>query len=288
MNKSILFIGNGWGAISAYKSLTKTFGVVDLISTDDDVASLLTGEMFDESELMSMSNRTIVVSGYKPLIPKKVTDNNVCINVHYSLLPKYRGLHSTVWAVINDEEYIGLTIHLMNEYMDDGPIIHQKAFRNNHKDTARDFMVQNNKYVEEHLGEIIDGYLQGNIILKPNDKSKATWVGKRNKADCKIDFSRPISYQKAFFRALVSPYPVPYIEYKGCKYYVTSVDFHKENVDTQLGRILNIDNEGVWIKILDGYIILKSMIDEEGKNIPSNFFHIGSRLDGSVNCSSII
>ena len=207
-----------------------------------------------------------------------MVENNICINVHYSLLPKYRGLHSTVWAIINDEEYIGLTIHLMNEYMDDGPIIHQKRFKNDHKATAYDFMIQNNMYVEENLGKVIDDYLQGGIELKPNDKSKATWVGRRTLLDCKVDFNKSIKYQKAFFRALVPPYPCPFIEYKDCKYFITSVDFHSQNVDTHIGRILNIDNDGLWIKIQDGYLVIKSLEDQNGESIPLNLFRIGCLL----------
>jgi methionyl-tRNA formyltransferase len=46
------------------------------------------------------------------------------------LLPKYRGLHSTVWSILNNEPYFGLTIHIMNEFIDDGPVVYQYKFRN--------------------------------------------------------------------------------------------------------------------------------------------------------------
>lgn len=64
-------------------------------------------------------------------------NKNKIINIHYSLLPKYRGYHSTVWAIINDEKYLGLTIHEMSEYIDDGDIIYQYKVENDKKNFRR-------------------------------------------------------------------------------------------------------------------------------------------------------
>ena len=52
-----------------------------------------------------------------------------CINVHCSLLPKYRGLMPSFWTLFYKEKYTGVSIFLMNEYIDDGPIIYQKKLK---------------------------------------------------------------------------------------------------------------------------------------------------------------
>lgn len=275
MIKDIFFLGDGWGAIAAYKSLKNTFKQVHLISTDESVIKMLNGKLISETELYKLREKVIVVSGYKPLIPKEITDNNICINIHYSLLPKYRGLHSTVWAVLNDEEYVGLTIHLMNEFMDDGPIIHQKAFKNDFIATSSDYIKQNNQYIEQNLGRILLDYFNGKSQLLLNDKNQATWVGRRNHQDCKVDFSKTIYYLKCFFRALVAPYPLPYVVYNGEELTITKVEFHSVNVDTHIGRILNIDDDGLWVKVKDGYMVIKELKNIENQTVPFSNFKIG-------------
>ena len=104
-------------------------------------------------------------------------------------------------------------------------------------------------------------------------------MGRRTEKDCQIDFSKPIKYQKAFFRALVDPYPLPYFIHKGEKYVVIEVDFHPTCVETHIGRILNIDNEGLWVKCADGYVIIKAIIDTTGNDIDTNRFRIGQYLN---------
>ena len=166
----------------------------------------------------------------------------------------------------------------MDEYVDNGPILHQYAVKNDFTSTSTDYMNCFNSYVESNIGEIIKNYIHDKIKPIAQNKLDASWVGKRNAEDCKIDFSRTISYQKAFFRALVEPYPLPYVIHKGQKIIVRNVKYHKSSVDTHIGRILNIDNDGVWVKIQDGYMVLVSMCDEKGKQYSIENFKIGQYL----------
>ena len=269
MNQNEIFlIGSGWGFECARTGLSKSF--VNIHAVDSDEAGTV---------IQDLRGKTIVFAGFKPIVPQVVVKNNTCINIHYSLLPKYRGLHSTVWAILNDEDFLGLSIHLMNDYIDDGPIIHQYRIKNDRVQTSREYMELFNAYVAKHLGVILENYLNGLIELQKNDKSLATWVGRRNHSDCMLDFNRSISYLKCFFRALVVPYPLPYIVVKGKEYVVTDVLFHSVNVETHIGRILNIDNDGLWVKVNDGYIILRELKDENGHPVPYHNFTIGQYLN---------
>ena len=258
-SQKIYLIGDGWGFDSAKTGLSCVFQDVECLKVLDS----------------SIRNGTVIFAGYKPIVPHNFLKNNTCINIHYSLLPRYRGFHSTVWAILNDEDYLGLSIHLMTDYIDDGAIIHQKVFKNDRVRNSREYMEMFNRYVAENLGHIILDYINGHISLKENNKINATWVGKRNHQDCKIDFSRDLNYQKCFFRALVDPYPLPFVEYKGMELVVTNVDYYSQNVETHLGRILNIDNEGLWVKVKDGYLIIKELIDSNNNVVPFDRFKIG-------------
>lgn len=270
----IYLFGKDWGCTSAYKGLKKNFEHIFVV-TDEETFNQCPGAKLNNIDINTLSNCVLVFSGYGPIISEEVLNNNVCINIHPSLLPKYRGVHSTVWAILNDEEYLGITVHLMTGDIDDGPILAQYKVKNDGVRTATSFMIEFNDYIAENLGLIVRDYLDGKIELKPNDKSQATWVGRRHLSDCKIDFNKDIHYQKNFFRALNGRYPLPFFEFKNQRYRVLKVDFHSQNVETHIGRVLNIDNEGMWVKIKDGYMIIKELINEGNEPVPYSFFKRG-------------
>ena len=279
--KRIILLGDGWGAIAVYKGLSDFFLPVFVQTNDDELRSMAKREI--AHSLSQYSGELLLFAGYKPIVPEEVLRKNTCINIHYSLLPAYRGMHSTVWAILNDEPYLGATIHLMSQYIDDGPIIYQYKAVNDFKSTSCDYMNMFNKKITEVVSGVLSDYINGIVVPFEQDKNKASWVGKRNEKDCQIDFTKPISYQKAFFRALVSPYPLPYIVYKQTKYIVTKVAFHPSNVVTHIGRILNIDADGLWVKVSDGYMIIKDLLDESGNKIDvRDKFRIGQYLNDKL------
>ena len=267
--KRIILLGDGWGAIAVYKGLSKFFLPVFVQTNDEELRSM--AERYIDNPLLQYSDELLLFAGYKPIVPKEVLEKNTCINIHYSLLPAYRGFHSTVWAILNDERFLGLSIHLMDEFIDNGPIIHQYKVENDFVHTSADYMQHFNGYIEQNISSIIVAFVEGELKPKNQDKLCASWVGKRHEEDCKIDFTKPIAYQKAFFRALVKPYPLPFITYKGEKYIVSKVKFQKSSVVTQIGRILNIDDEGIWVQISDGYMIIGDVQNIIGEKKLNNF-----------------
>ena len=263
MLKTIYIAGEGWGNDCAIAGLSKSFR--DIVHVSEDSCPCLT----------ELKGETIIFAGFKPIVPRQVLVNNICINIHYSLLPKYRGLHATVWTILNDDDYIGLTIHLMTEYIDDGPIIHQYKVKNDRVKTSTQYIEILNSYIADNLGSVINDYIDGKIFLRENDKSQATWVGRRNHNDCKVDFNKDLRYLNCFFRALVAPYPLPYVIYKGEELTITQVDYHPVNVETHIGRILNIDQDGIWVKARDGYLIIRELRNSQHQLVPFETFKIG-------------
>lgn len=275
--KRIVVFGDGWGAVAVAKGLKNFSLPVYIVSNDEDVLAL--ADRTADANLEVYENELLLFAGYKPIVPKNVLDANCCVNIHYSLLPKYRGMHSTVWAILNDEPLLGGTIHLMSEYIDDGDILYQFPVANDGIGTSRHYMETFNHIVEENIADVLTRFIDGSLVPQPQDKSQASWVGKRNEKDCMIDFAKPLSYQKAFFRALVEPYPMPYVMHKGNKYVVTKVKYHPSNVETHLGRILNIDDEGLWVKCVDGYLVLQELRDADNQVVPVSLFRIGQYLN---------
>lgn len=272
------FAGEGWGAIVAVKSLQQYFDI-ECFSLDENVIKELSGDYNLIFSFEEFKSEVIVCAGYKQLIPEIFILKYSIVNIHYSLLPDYRGLHSTAWAIMNGEKYLGLTIHLMNENIDDGPILHQKKFYNDKISSATYYMELMNKYILENFGKVIHQYVKGDLIPTEQDKKRASWVGKRGIDHNIINFEKSFEICKRLFRVLKHPYPYPQIKYKGKFYSVCKIKFHESKIDTDLSRILNIDQEGIWVKSLDGYIILDEIKDSSGNLIKNKTFKIGNYLN---------
>ena len=252
----ILIAGDGWGFKALYDGLKNFYGGLFICSSF--------AEIRDTDERVGSVEGCydlVICAGYKSIVPREYLEQTRVINIHYSLLPKYRGLHSTVWALLNDEKKLGFSIYLMNEYIDDGDILYQYVEENDYQSTSTYYMELFNRKVAEVIGSVVGGYLAGDIEPKVQDKKEATWVGRRAHEHCKIDFNVTHGNIKNLFRALVPPYPLPYIEYDKKQYEILDYQLHYANCRTDIGRVLNIDNEGVWIKTKDGYLIVKKIRD---------------------------
>ena len=271
------FAGDGWGAVSAIRSLREFF-IVECLSGDTDVISELSSNDVVIDLFKGFSSKFIVCAGYKPIISSDLIKKHTILNVHYSLLPMYRGLHSVAWAIMNGEKNLGWTVHIMSKYIDDGPIVYQKRISNDNESSASYFMDKMNTQVALELGGVVSSYIKGEIEPIEQDKNKASWVGKRSLKHNIINFNEGFKYCKRLFRVLQFPYPGPQIIYKGCYYNVGKVCFHKSHIKADNSRILNVDEEGVWVKSEEGYIIL-SDITFRGETIDFFKFNLGSYLN---------
>jgi methionyl-tRNA formyltransferase len=98
-----------------------------------------------------------------------------CINVHGALLPKYRGRLPSFWVLFNGEQETGVTVHFMNEELDDGPIIAQRRVPIIPGETQHSLVVKTKKIGAELLLESLDRLEQGTVETRPNDRAQATY-----------------------------------------------------------------------------------------------------------------
>jgi methionyl-tRNA formyltransferase len=274
----ICLAGGGWGCVSAYKSLSEKLSHLFVFTSDQDLRAITRNSDHLVDGLVFSDYDYVICAGYKEIIDKYCLSKNNVLNIHYSLLPRYRGMHSTVWAMLNGDSQLGLSIHLMNGDIDDGPIVHQYKFNYN-GETSFQVMILLNEYVEENLGSIFLSFIDSHITPIEQDKSGATWCCKRNLDDCMIDFNESISFQERFFKALVRPYPLPAISVRSKSYEILEADFIYRDYHMTNGRVVNIDSDGAWIKVADGFLLVKKLLDE--KRRAADFravFSIGMRL----------
>ena len=278
--KEICLCGDGWGALAALDGIGLSFSDVIVVSSDEDVVKKAITKGFEISQCIFDANAKIYVcAGFTTILNKDFLDAHRVINIHYSLLPKYRGLHSTVWSILNNETYFGLTVYVMNEFIDDGPILYQYKFRNSGQN-SREVMEECNKHIANNFSRILINLINSKIQHISQNKTEATWVCKRNLDDCLIDFTQSVGFLSLFFRALVEPYPLPRLKTRKCIVEVTKSELFECNYHMTNGRVVNIESEKVWIKISDGFLIVNEVRDcsTKTKLDLDDVFKIGMRL----------
>ncbi len=149
---------------------------------DDDFASLL--EKIDPD--------LIAVVAFGKILPKSVLEypKYGCVNLHVSLLPKYRGAAPMQRAIMNGESETGVTVMYMNEGLDTGDIISVRKFPIGKEDNFEDIHDRSALVGGELLSQTINEIFAGKALRIPQNEAEATYAAKIEKADCKIDFSK--------------------------------------------------------------------------------------------------
>lgn len=166
--------------------------------------------------LKDLKPDVFIVASYGQILPKSILDipKHGSLNVHASLLPKYRGASPIQQAVLNRERYTGITIMLMNEKMDEGDILGQIKVRIGSKETSKDLELRLAKIGAEFLHQIV--HLWVNKKLKPRHQlsTKATYTKRLTKDSGYIDWTNPPQKLESMVRAYY-PWPGVWTNYNG-------------------------------------------------------------------------
>ncbi|MEY4440378.1 MAG: hypothetical protein RLY49_4 [Candidatus Parcubacteria bacterium] len=171
----------------------------------------ITPEKLDAQEIINNVNEFdfFVVASYGKIISQKVLDipKFGCLNVHPSLLPKYRGASPIESAILNDTKDTGVTIMLMDAQMDHGPIIKQAEYVfeewPKNKQQVHDTLAQLGGRM---LAEVIQPFVQGDIVVTPQDHTQATFTRMIEKNDGKINL-KDTDYTTYLKYIALTPWP---------------------------------------------------------------------------------
>ncbi len=164
-----------------------------------------------------------------------------CLNLHGSLLPKYRGRVPTNWALVNGETETGVTLHYMTPQADDGDIVCQLRVPVRNDDTAQ---LLSNRQVEAAstmLDECLPKILDGTATRTPQNHNEATVFGRRTPQDGAIDWSRSAKDIHNLVRAVTRPYPGAFTYAGQRKLLVWEVEALEKQSDALPGVALNTD-----------------------------------------------
>ncbi len=160
-------------------------------------------------ELLRAQNADIfIVVSYGKILPKELLDIPPLktLNVHFSLLPKYRGAAPIQYALLNGEEKTGTTIFVLDELVDHGPILAQAEFKIDEEDTFESLAGELSAISAEMLVKILPQYESGELVPQEQDHSQATPAKIIKKEDGKVDWSKPAKQIRNMWRAY-TPWP---------------------------------------------------------------------------------
>jgi len=280
-SRGICVAGDGWGAAAALRSFVNSGEGVTVVTNDPmvrDIAIAARSAVYDH--VTEADSDCLVMAGLKQIVQPQALAASRVLNIHYSLLPKYRGLHSTVWAILNGESEFGLTVHEVVDEVDAGPIVYQYSFDGKSMDAA-EVMNACNRHVEDQLFSVVCRYLNGEISPRPQNHNEATWVCRRNLEDCLISWNEGLDQHKLTFRALVPPYPRPMIKVRGLLYEVVAARFVARGYRMHLGRVANCRQGEAWVKTTYGFLVISKLKKWGAKSsVPATeILNVGMRLD---------
>jgi methionyl-tRNA formyltransferase len=230
--------------------------------------------------LRSFDADLFVVIAYGKFLPKEILEmpKIFSMNVHASLLPKYRGAAPINQAIIDGEERTGVTVIKMNERMDAGDIIAQDGVNiadDVDSQTLRDQLAEAGANC---LSRTVQSLAGGEITLIPQDEKEATFAYKLTREMGAIDWNRPARDIHNLVRGLV-PWPGAYTCFQGKRLKVlkTAV-FCQEAVDAPPGSVVKLIPEGIAVACKGGSLLLKDVQLESSKVMDARSFSIGHQV----------
>ncbi len=221
-----------------------------------------------QAQLAEMKPEVIVVAAFGLLLPQAVLDlpTRGCINVHASLLPRYRGAAPIPAAILNGDTHTGITLMRLDAGMDTGPIIAQANLPIQPDDTTGTLSVRLAELGAQLTAETLPRWLAGEITPQPQDEAQATLAPKLNKNDGRLDWSKPAVELERRVRAFL-PWPGTFTTWSGKLLRVLSVQVAGRKAQGTAGMV--VKNEG-GIGVVTGEDVLQlGMVQLEGKRAMS-------------------
>ena len=212
-----------------------------------------TPKTLKDEEFMSILEKhnpeIIVVVAYGKILPKAVLDypRLGCVNLHVSLLPKYRGAAPMQRAIMNGEKQTGVTVMYMEEGLDTGDVIEVSKFDILPED---DFEAIHDRSAEvggKLLSETIEKIYSGAATRTKQDDALATYAAKVEKEDCKVDFTKSAKELDFIIRG-VTPIPGAFAYHNGKMLKINKAT--PINKKGKPGEVIELSDKG------DGYIVI--------------------------------
>ena len=226
-------------------------------------------------QLVSWKPDLIVVAAFGQILKRDVLElpRFGCLNVHASLLPRWRGAAPINAAILHGDEETGVTIMQMDVGLDTGPMLAKRSLRLSADDTAGSVTKALSHLGARLLIETLPEYLSGNITPQPQPAEGATYAPMLKKEQGRLDFTRDVNELERQVRAF-NPWPGAFMDYEG-----GLLKVHKAHVEEGVAsvgqRLLYRDQPAVGAR--DGLLILDEVQPAGKKSMSGKSFLGGAR-----------
>jgi methionyl-tRNA formyltransferase len=228
-------------------------------------------------QLMAWAPDLIVVAAFGQILRPQVLDLPPlgCINVHASLLPRWRGAAPVNAAILHGDTHTGVTIMRMDPGIDTGPILSQRTEPILPDDTTPVLSERLSLLGADLLLETLPGYIHGNIQPQLQDDNLATYAPMLKKEDGLLDFTQTAVQLERCVRAF-QPWPGVYLEWSGGPLKILSASATDVSIDIPPGQ--RLVHQGMpAVQAADGLLVLEEVKPANKKSMPGKVFLQGAR-----------
>ncbi|MCQ2529732.1 MAG: methionyl-tRNA formyltransferase [Lachnospiraceae bacterium] len=232
-------------------------------------------------ELEQLQPDLFVVVSYAQKLPKRLLEMGKygCINVHPSLLPKYRGAGPLIGPILNGDEVTGVTIMEMADRLDAGDILAQEEFPLDPKETVSSLEEKAAAKGAEMLLKVIAGLEAGTIVPQPQNEAEHTYMKQISKEAGRIDFSKPAVEIERMIRAL-NPWPTAYTSLEGKTFKLWDANVIPDSAEQEKpGTVIATGKNLLTVKCGDGCLQLKEVQMEGKKRMAIADFLRGKKIE---------
>ena len=222
----------------------------------------------------------IAVVAYGRILPRAILElaPHGCINVHYSLLPKYRGAAPVAWTIIQGEEKSGVTTMRLVEKMDAGPIFLQQEIAVVPHETTASLAAKLTPVGARLLLETIRRLEEGSATPTPQREEEATYAPMLKKEDGEILWSDPAALLERRVRGFY-PWPSAYTILRARILKIHRARVIATEPEAGPGEVVKADRDGLWVATGEGLLSLEEIQMENRKRLAAAEFLKGARIE---------
>ncbi len=230
-------------------------------------------------KIVQLNPDIIVVVAYGQILSRKILEipKLGCINVHASLLPKYRGAAPINWAIIRGEEITGITTMYMDEGLDTGDMILKKEMRIKDQ-TAGELHDQLALLGAEVLGTTIDQIIENRVLREQQKSNQSTYAPMLNKSLGEINWHRTAEEIYNLIRG-VNPWPTAYTTYKGNRFKIWKSQSTEEECIQEPGTVMKVNEQGIFVCTSKGVLVIEEIQFPGGKRMEVREYIKGNNME---------
>ncbi|MBO8136578.1 MAG: methionyl-tRNA formyltransferase [Desulfotomaculum sp.] len=231
------------------------------------------------TKLKELEPDLIVVVAYGKILPKEILNLPPlgCVNVHASLLPKYRGAAPIHWAVINGEKETGVTTMYMDEGMDTGDMILSRAVPIKEDETVGEVHDKLAELGAEVLGETLNLIAEGRAPRTPQNSKEATYAPMLKREHEIINWDRTALEIKNHIRGM-NPWPGTYTKLKGKILKIWRAEIVKCDSSEQPGTVISCKNNKIVVQTGEGCLAVTELQLQGCKRMDAGCFLCGNKI----------